>query len=93
MCPTNYRTHEACVNTCPANYLLENKVCYPPKKDCPLSQYYDSNSNTCLNCRLPCSACQGAANRCTDCIQNYYLSNNQCLPNSGLNCPQKCASC
>lgn len=92
-CPTSYRTADACVEQCPPNYVLKDNVCTAPSKECALNQYYDSVSNTCYNCRSPCSTCVGAAHKCTSCVTNYYLADNSCFPKTNIACPEKCSTC
>ena len=92
-CPTRYRTADACVEQCPANYILNNDLCQPPSVNCANNQYYDSVTSRCYNCRAPCATCSGAANKCLDCVDNYYLANNACFPKSNVACPEKCSVC
>ena len=62
--------------TCPANYYLYLTDC---RANCP-ENTYPTDKMTCHPCPMNnCRTCQGGLT-CTDCISNYVLQDNKCIP-------------
>ncbi|KAL4499842.1 hypothetical protein ABPG72_015191 [Tetrahymena utriculariae] len=51
--------------------------------ECPSGQYYDSSSQSCQSCILPCLKCINKGNQCLVCEDGFQLVSNQCTCPNG----------
>lgn len=75
-----YLYNEKCLDACPDGTLEYDKKC---KESCPLGTY--TKGEICDECNISCKECVDNPNKCTDCPDEKYLFNNECIDK----CPER----
>jgi len=112
LCQSPCFTCSVAINSCTSclsinnqTYFLLNSSCVVATA-CPNGTYASNLTYKCTSCTSPCSSCLSSTN-CTDCAQDYYLFESQCMqycPNGSyavnasgiiecLNCSTSCSTC
>ncbi len=79
-------------NSCLAGYVYDG-FCY---SSCPLGTYADTNTNSCLQCSLPCTECVIKSTYCTKCSAGLFVYKGQCssyCPSNTYEDQGECKSC
>lgn len=73
---------ESCTS-CAPGYLPHESKCI---SECPQGTLEVGQS--CEACSSSCLSCEGTIDKCTSCLDSFYINGSECLP-----CPQNCSKC